>query len=42
MIGGGGNPPKGRQHMILPKFPKNCIKLKEFGPLMPSLDPPLI
>ena len=21
-----------RQHMILPKFPKNCMKLKEFGP----------
>ena len=25
---GGG----GRQHTILPKFPKNCMKLKEFGP----------
>ena len=22
----------GRQHMILPNFPKNCMKLKEFGP----------
>ena len=22
----------GRQHKILPKFPKNCMKLKEFGP----------
>ena len=22
----------GRQHTILPNFPKNCIKLKEFGP----------
>ena len=22
----------GRQHTILPKFPKNCMKLKEFGP----------
>ena len=26
---GGG----GRQHTILPNFPKNCMKLKEFGPL---------
>ena len=25
---GGG----GRQHTILPNFPKNCMKLKEFGP----------
>ena len=23
---------RGRQHTILPKFPKNCMKLKEFGP----------
>ena len=35
-----------RQHMILPKIPQNCIKLKEFGtgghvPRAP-LDPPLI
>ena len=30
--GGGANSPGGRQHMILPKFPKNCMKLKEFGP----------
>ena len=22
----------GRQHMILPKFPENCMKLKEFEP----------
>ena len=22
----------GRQHTILPNFPKNCMKLKEFGP----------
>ena len=22
----------GRQHTILPYFPKNCVKLKEFGP----------
>ena len=24
--------PGGHQHTILPKFPKNCMKLKEFGP----------
>ena len=32
--GGGANSPGegGRQHTILPKFPKNCMKLKEFGP----------
>ena len=24
-------PSRGRQHTILPKFPKNCMKLKEFG-----------
>ena len=24
--------PGGCQHTILPKFPKNCMKLKEFGP----------
>ena len=23
---------EGRQHTILPNFPKNCMKLKEFGP----------
>ena len=23
---------EGRQHTILPKFPENCMKLKEFGP----------
>ena len=39
--------PGGRQHTILPKFPKNCMKLKEFGPpggrasLSPPLDPRL-
>ena len=22
----------GREHTILPYFPKNCMKLKEFGP----------
>ena len=25
-------PRGGRQHTILPNFPKNCMKLKEFGP----------
>ena len=29
---GGANSPGGRQHTILPNFPKNCMKLKEFGP----------
>ena len=31
--GGGANPPGGggHQYTILPKFPKNCMKLKEFG-----------
>ena len=24
-------PQGGHQHTILPKFPKNCMKLKEFG-----------
>ena len=43
--GGGANPfGGGRQHMILPNFPTNCMKLKEFGPQgRPSrspLDPP--
>ena len=28
--GGGANPPGGRQHTILPNFPKNCMQLKEF------------
>ena len=38
----------GRQHTILPNFPKNCMKLKEFGPrggASPKfyyVDPPLI
>ena len=42
-------PGGGRQHTILPNFPKNCMKLKEFGPpggghasLAPSTDPPLV
>ena len=30
--GGGANSPGGHQHTILPKFLKNCMKLKEFGP----------
>ena len=30
--GGGANSRGGRQHTILPNFPKNCMKLKEFGP----------
>ena len=30
--GGGTNPSGGRQHTIWPNFPKNCMKLKEFGP----------
>ena len=44
---GGANSPGGRQHTILPNFLKNCMKLKEFGPLgacVPHapLDPPLV
>ena len=27
-LGGGG----GHQRTVLPNFPKNCMKLKEFGP----------
>ena len=46
---GGANSPGGRQDTILQNFPKNCMKLKEFGlpgegarvPRAP-LDPPLI
>ena len=30
-LGGGANPRGGRQHTILPNFPKNCMELKEFG-----------
>ena len=32
--GGGANPlgRGGRQHAILPNFPKYCMKLKEFAP----------
>ena len=44
--GGGAKSPGGRQHTILPNFPKNCMKLKEFGPggVRPKfyyVDPPL-
>ena len=46
-VGGGSNPPGGRQHMILPNFAKNCMKLRTFWavggrapgrPLSPPLD----
>ena len=30
--GGGTNSPGGCQHTILPKFPKNCMKLKNLDP----------
>ena len=46
--GGGTQLPGRRKHTILPNFPKNCMKLKEFGPrgggarpLRTHLDPPL-
>ena len=44
--GGGRQLPRGGQHTILPYFPKNCMKLKEFGRggarvLRAPLDPPL-
>ena len=29
---GAPTPQGGRQHTILSNFPKNCMKLKEFGP----------
>ena len=29
-VGGGANPLGGRQHTILPNFPKNCMKLRKF------------
>ena len=47
-LGGGANSPGGgRQHTILPNFPKNCMKLKEFGPpggrpKFYYVDPPLV
>ena len=35
-VGGGTNPPGGgRQHMILPNFAKNCMKLRKFWALGP-------
>ena len=45
---GGGANSGGDQHTISPKFPKNCMKLKEFGPgggARPKfyyVDPPLV
>ena len=44
---GGINSSGGRQHTILPKFPKNCMKLKEVGPpggvsLVRPFDSPLL
>ena len=46
--GGGANLPMGGQHTILPNFPKNWMKLKEFGTpggmskiLIQYVDPPL-
>ena len=44
---GGANSPGGRQHTILPNFPENCMKSKEFGrpgggaPCALPLNPPL-
>ena len=46
---GGANSPGGRQYTILPNFPENCMKLKEFGrpggheglAPPPPLNPPL-
>ena len=45
--GGDANSPGGCQHTILPNFPKNCMKLKEFGPpggrpKFYYVDPPLV
>ena len=43
----GCQPSGGHQHKILPNFPKNCMKFKEFGPREGAnvphapLDPPL-
>ena len=45
--GGAPTPHGGCQHTILPKFPENCMKSKEFGcpgghvPPTPPLNPPL-
>ena len=41
-------PYMGHQHTILPNFPQNCMKLKQFGPLGAHmsltllLDPPML
>ena len=48
-VGGGANPLGGRQHMILPNFAKNCMKLRKFWAVggggarrgAPPLNPPL-
>ena len=46
--GGAPTPQGGRQHTILPNFPENCTKSKEFGcpgggaPPAPPLNPPLL
>ena len=46
--GGGANPLSGGANLLFgQKFPKNCMKMKEFGPgghasLAPPLDPPMI
>ena len=47
--GGGANPQGGGANLLFgQKFPKNCMKMKEFGPrggwgasLAPPLDPPM-
>ena len=43
-VGGGANPPGGRQHMILPNFAKNCMKLRKFWAVGRGapLNPPLL
>ena len=45
-IEGGADPPGGCQHMILPKFMKNCMKLRKFWAVggthwVHPLNPPL-
>ena len=39
--GGGANPRGGRQPIIWPIFPKNCMKMKKFWARGGPLDPPL-
>ena len=48
-VGGGANPPgRGRQHMILPNFVTNCMKLRKFWAVgdardgVAPLNPPLL